>query len=359
MNLVKLSATLSLLAVAISGCSVPGTIAQTGRLPEREAVVSNLPEPVVRFPKDEAPHSNLMEWWYYTGHLDAADQPAEYGFEMVVFQVLRAQLPPIYISHFAVSDITKGEIHFDQKVRNFPATFPPAANGGFAIDVDGWKMSGLNGRDSLEANLAGYGMKLDLSSRKPPALHNETGLIDYGAPGFSYYYSRTRMDAAGTLTVAGVDRKVTGEAWMDHQWGDFISLLGGGWDWFSFQLDDGSEIMLYEIRDQKTGVVAGRYGTRIGKDGKSVDIPESDFTTDVLERWKSPTTGTTYPSGWNVKIPSQGLSLNVTPRLRDQELVVKDGTGLTYWEGAVGLSGTQNGAPIAGRGYVELTGYDF
>ena len=60
-----------------------------------------------------------------------------------------------------------------------------------------------------------------------------------------------------------------------------------------------------------------------------------------------------YPSRWRLAIPAAGLSLEITPRLADQELIV----GTRYWEGAVRVEGTAAGRPIAGRGYVELVGY--
>jgi predicted secreted hydrolase len=74
---------------------------------------------------------------------------------------------------------------------------------------------------------------------------------------------------------------------------------------------------------------------------------------DVLDRWRSPRSGARYPSRWRLRIPSEGLDLDVTPRLADQELDVS----FRYWEGAVAVEGTRRGTPVTGQGYVELTGY--
>ena len=73
---------------------------------------------------------------------------------------------------------------------------------------------------------------------------------------------------------------------------------------------------------------------------------------EVLDHWRSPT-GVRYPSHWRLRVPSQRLDLTITPYLADQELDV----GVRYWEGAVRIAGTAGSQPVAGKGYVELTGY--
>jgi predicted secreted hydrolase len=143
---------------------------------------------------------------------------------------------------------------------------------------------------------------------------------------------------------------------MDHQWGNFVSLAGAGWDWYSIQLDDNTEYMLYVIRDaQKRPVTI--FGTYVAPDGTGHQLVAAELRTQALGTWKSPHTGGVYPSGWHATIASQSLTLTLEPLVRDQELVTAHSTGVAYWEGDVAVNGTRAGKPVAGGGYVELTGY--
>ena len=349
------------LALLLAGCGFPGTIAAGGRLPAVPPTTQPTPLPSIRFPQDEAPHRDLTEWWYYTGHLteqDAGGQTHRYGFEYVIFQSLRGDFPPVYAAHFAISDITAGAFHYDQRLLEEPqATIPNGTStDGFHLALGDWTMQGLNGHDHLHAAMQDYQITLDLQGTKPPALHGDHGLITLGLAGFSYYYSRTRMDVTGVVNDHGAQMQVSGLAWMDHQWGNFLTSVGGGWDWYSLQLADDTEMMLYFVRDQ-AGKVLATYATHVAADGTETTLAAGDFQSQALGSWTSPVTRVTYPSGWQVTVHSLQLSLTLTPELLDQELVTTSTTGVAYWEGAVDLQGQQAGQPIGGEGYVELTGY--
>src|SRR5712692_2634227 len=109
---------LLVLMVILSSCGFPGVVSTSAQLPAVNLSTTATPLPPVRFPQDEAAHRDLTEWWYYTGHLNATvpgGQVQHYGFELVFFQALRGDLPPVYAAHFAISDITRGELHFDQR----------------------------------------------------------------------------------------------------------------------------------------------------------------------------------------------------------------------------------------------------
>ena len=206
--------------------------------------------------------------------------------------------------------------------------------------------------------MTNYAIQLNLLGLKPPTLHNGNGLITYGIGGFSYYYSRTRMSLSGTLLDHNQSLHVTGEAWMDHQWGNFLALGGGGWDWFSVQLSNFTEMMIYRIRDASGNAIS----TYVGYIGPHADdhlLPASTLHITVLGHWTSPVTHITYPSGWRLDISNAQLhaSLTLTPELKDQELVAYASTGNSYWEGAVAIAGQSAGASVHGEGYVELTGY--
>jgi len=306
--------------------------------------------PPVTLPKDEAPHQDLTEWWYYTGHL-AAEDGRRWGFELVVFQVLRGPLAPVYLSHFAVTDRQRGVFRYDERGSQ-GAQAQPAE--GFALDVGGWAMQGRLGRDHLSASMGEYGVDLALSTDRPPVLH-DGGLVTFGPAGDSYYYSRTRMDIMGTIDDHGERIPVRGLAWCDRQWGNFL-VLGGGWDWFSLQLEDGSDLMLNLIRDN-AGTTQLAYGTYVDSSGEFRHLRGDQFEVTPTGQWTSPRTGATYPMGWRAQVREPVLDLTIRPVLESQEVDARRSTSMVYWEGANDVVGTRDGRPIRGQGYVELTGY--
>lgn len=341
------------------------------------------PQPV-ELPRDDGPHDRLTEWWYYTGHLDDAEG-GTWGFEYVVFRAERGGFPVAWASHLALTDETGGRFHYAERaevgpqvdVRALaPATGPAPA---FAFAIRGadpadpttftrepWLMAGAGGFDRLGATappgevrgdpVDGFGLALELAPRKPAAQHDDDGWVDFGPAGGSYYYSRTSMAASGVLEVGGRTLPVTGTAWFDHQWGDFIAVGAGGWDWFAINLDDGREITLSLVR-AADGSYPLVYGSLVARDGSVRRLGERDFTLTVTGSWTSPTTGATYPAGWTVALPAEDLALVLTPTVPHQELDTRATTGVIYWEGSQHVTGTSRGAPISGRGYVELTGY--
>jgi predicted secreted hydrolase len=352
-----------LLLLFLSACGFPGLVSTSAQLPLVSQKQATPSLPPISFPRDEGVHNDLTEWWYYTGHLEAIDTAGkqhQYGFELVVFRVSRSDLPPIYPAHFAISDITREQFHYDQKriTKVDEDLTNSAAIKGINIQVDNWSIQGLNGHDHLVAAMKDYAINLNLTASKPPVLHNGNGLITYGLAGFSYYYSRTHMDIAGTILDHDQSLHVTGLAWMDHQWGNFLTLGGSGWDWYSIQLNNNTEMMVYFIRDP-SGTVISTYASYIDPAGRNYVLPSNALHAIALDTWTSPTTSITYPSGWYLEVNSSQLqaALTMTSLLKDQELVVKSSTGNIYWEGAVSIQGQVDGNPIDGQGYVELTGY--
>lgn len=309
--------------------------------------------PVV-FPDDEAPHQNTTEWWYYTGHLFDSDGN-RYGFEFVFFQVRQPNLPAYYASHFAITDNAAGAFNYDQK-SGFNATVD--AQTGFHFLLDDWEMSGANGTDQLRASLDDYTIDLTLTDAGDPVLHNKgTGYMDIAAAGGSYYYSRPQMEVSGSLRVDERTLEVGGTAWMDHQWGDFVLIDGGGWDWFAVQLDDGTALMVFELRGAEAAGDIPDFGTLVQADGTVVHLTEDDYAIEATDEWTSEASGATYPVGWTISIPGQKLDLRVDASMPVQELDTTDTTGTIYWEGEVVVEGTRGDDPVAGLGYVELTGY--
>ncbi|GCE11851.1 lipocalin family protein [Tengunoibacter tsumagoiensis] len=352
------------LTLGLSSCSFPGIVSTSEQLPEVKATTTPAQLPPIHFPQDEGGHGNLTEWWYYTGHLDAVDatgKTAHYGFEFVIFQALRGDLPPYYASHFAISDLNRNEFHYDQRrIAALSKALPDGRSvNGIDEQVGDWQIHGLNGQDQLKATMQDYAINLTLTGQKPVVQHNGNGLITYGTGGFSYYYSRSRMAIAGTLQDHQQTLQITGGiAWMDHQWGDFLATGIGGWDWYSLQLTNNVELMLYFIHDA-TGKVISTYAEYIDPASQGIVLPEEALHSTALDHWTSPKTGITYPSGWRLELNDSHVkgSLLIQPLLKDQELVALASTGNVYWEGAVDIQGQLNAQAVSGQGYIELTGY--
>lgn len=335
-----------------------GSLASGGRVGAGEATPGVEPPPgaidapiPVTFPNDDAPHDALIEWWYYTGHLFSASGE-RYGFEQVVFKG-RPNGIPGFASHAAITDSAADQFVYDQRVAGPDAL---QLGPGFNIVMGDWVMRGGGGNDRLKMDVPGYAMAVELTATKPPTLHDGDGFIDYGNGQGSYYYSRTRMDVTGTLVVDGAAVAVTGEAWMDHQWGDFETYDDGGWDWFSVQLGDDTDLMLYVIRgpDGRPLILDGSF---VSADGELTVLDGPDFAVEATSTWRSDETDTTYPASWTIEVPVLDIDLTLTPSVAAQELDTTATTGVIYWEGEVIVTGTRGRQQVDGLGYVELTGY--
>jgi predicted secreted hydrolase len=149
---------------------------------------------------------------------------------------------------------------------------------------------------------------------------------------------------------------VEGIAWFDHQWGDFIAVGGGGWDWFAINLDDGTDLSFSLVR-AGDGTYPLVYGTAIEPGGRVRHLERSEFSVTSTATWQSPRTGATYPAGWRVEIPGDQLSIDLRPTVADQELDTRATTGVVYWEGSQVVTARRAGRDVGGQAYVELTGY--
>jgi predicted secreted hydrolase len=124
-------------------------------------------------------------------------------------------------------------------------------------------------------------------------------------------------------------------------------------DWFSHRLDDGTELMVFQIRQTDGGVDPFSSGTMIGSDGDMIHLNRSQFEIQVSDTWRSPHSGATYPAAWTTIISQIDLILDIEPYLVDQEV----NFSYAYWEGAVNVNGSLGEQAVTGSGYVELTGY--
>jgi predicted secreted hydrolase len=371
-------AALFLIGPLVIGCDASGRLisnppAQHPTIPPASATPARPtdPQPVI-FPNDEAAHDRLTEWWYYTGHLrtDANSGPVRnYGFEFVIFRAERGDFPVSWASHLALTDESGNSFAYEQRSEIGPQV-DVSGDDGFDLRIHGstdigvidataqpWEMAGLDGSDGLDAAASNFGISLLLDdTRAAPVLHNSVGWIDFADAGSSYYYSRPRMTASGTLTVNGQASEVSGEAWFDHQWGDFIAVGGGGWDWFAVNLDDGTDLTISRVR-AADGSYPLIYGTLVGVDGTATHLTRDQLSLASASTWTSPASGAEYPLEWTIEIPSADLQIDLTPTVLDQELDTRQTTGVIYWEGSQNVRATHAGQQLSGKSYVELTGY--
>ena len=321
------------------------------------------------FPRDHGAHPDFRsEWWYFTGNLqDPRGRP--FGFQFTIFRFALSGHAPVrssswatrqvWMAHLAVTDVADRRfLRAERFARGGKMALAGATAAPFSAWVGPWSMRSEEGGFlpiELSAEAEDFGLRLRLAPGTGPVLQGEDGYSQKG-PGVgnaSHYYSYTRLPASGEILLGDEVVPVEGDAWLDREWG--TSALGPdvhGWDWFSLQLTDGTELMFYQLRrgdgtadplsaGSVTGPVPGR-------------LDHSDVDLSPQRYWRSPDTGVRYPVAWQLAVPSEGLRLTVEALLDPQEMDLS----VNYWEGAVRVVGTRAGVPVEGRGYLEMTGYE-
>lgn len=322
------------------------------------------------FPDDFGAHEEFRtEWWYYTGNLQTPEGQ-HFGFELTIFRV--GLLPPTaalpddsewydhsaYFAHFAVSDILSERFYaFERYARPGPGLAGAQADP-YHIWIEDWSISqSTAGMYRLQAAQEEIALDLTLTDELGVVLHGMNGYSRKGeqTSNASYYYSQPRLRADGVLQINGVQFPVSGLVWKDHEFS--TSALDEnqiGWDWFSFQFDEGSALMLFQLRERNGRTSAFSSGTFIAAEGTLRSLQKSDFEIEVLDEWRSPHTEGVYPASWEIRLDEPDCVLDVRPWMADQEIHFPT---VTYWEGAVQFQGSCDGARVSGNGYVELTGY--
>lgn len=329
------------------------------------------------FPADHGAHDAYRtEWWYYTGNL-AAEDGRRFGFQLTFFRSAlqpvdkRANWPrpaspwrsdQIYMAHAAVTDLAGGR-HWQAE----RAARPVLSMAGVeqtedltTVRLHTWRAVIATEAHRLHADAGKFALELDLKTLKPLVRHGDDGYSRKGqAPHqASCYYSYTRLEATGGLTLNGRRYQVRGLAWMDHEFST-APLQPGivGWDWFSLHLSDGSDLMVFLLRQVDGSLNPASAGTFVPAAGKSRHLVFHEVHIAPLAYWTSPHSGARYPVEWRLRIPRLALDLRLAADLKDQEMHTEHTTGVVYWEGSVGLKGSRGDKRLDGAGYVEMTGY--
>ncbi len=320
-----------------------------------------------QFPRDHGAHPEFQtEWWYYTGVL-ATTEERRFGFQFTIFRRALAPLAAregsefrandIYMAHFTLSDIAGGQFYHDVRYARGGAGLAGATiEPRYRVWLEDWHVSAEDAaatKTRISAASSDFAINLGLEQVKPPALQGDKGLSPKSAEigNASYYYSLSRLIASGSVTVGGQRFAVAGNTWMDHEFS--TSALGDdadGWDWFGLIFDDGSELMVGQIRLIDGGIEPAFGGLLVYPDGGARALSADDISIEATASWRSPHSGGEYPAGWEIEVGgADGFRIDVSPLLADQEL---HSAGIVYWEGAVQVSGDKGG-----YGYAELTGY--
>ena len=320
------------------------------------------------FPRDYFDHPDYQtEWWYTTGNLKAANG-RRFGFELTFFRegVARDthpdspwQIEDVYLAHLALSDLDGARFYYTERLNRAGPGLAGASEAEGRVWNGNWQVRFQGRREELQAVASDYALQLDLEPLKPPVIHGNSGVSQKsaGAGHASHYFSLTRIRTRGTVKLNGRAFAVQGLSWMDHEF--FTQQLTAdqvGWDWFSLQLQNGTELMLFELRLKNGGIDPHSAGTYVDAQGRGHFLALSDFELTPGKRWKSPATGGRYPVAWSIGVPSLGLALQLTTPLDSQELASKNPASPSYWEGAIRVQGQEKGAAIRGAGYLEMTG---
>lgn len=322
------------------------------------------------FPADHGPHPDFRnEWWYLTGNLETATG-RRFGYQATFFRIALAPPDPLteprrsawatrqaWMAHVALSDPTNERHQARERFARGAAGLAGARAEPFRVWLEDWQLmadpTDTEQTWQLEIETADFGLNLVLEPLKPIILQGDAGLSQKSAePGnASFYYSIPRLETRGTVQSGGEGFSVTGLSWLDREWS--TSALGedqAGWDWFALQLDDGHDLMFYQLRRSDGRPDPHSAGTLIAPDGGPHRLRATDVTLEPRRWWRSPD-GIRFPVAWQLQI-TDGPTYHIEAAFDDQRME----TTVDYWEGMVDVFDAETGE-ARGRGYLELAGY--
>jgi predicted secreted hydrolase len=358
-----------LLALVMFTLAIP--ILAKAETADSSAFKQVLPGYQYQFPRDFFSHDDFrIEWWYYTGHLED-DSDHQFGYQLTFFRVAlegtdkienasKWKIDQIYFAHLAVSDLHEQKFYHFERINRQGVMNAGAKSDQLLVWNEDWVLVDGEQGHHMKAFEKGTGLDLKLTPVKPLVFHGTNGVSKKGSEegNASHYFSYTRMKTEGRVFINGKSYQVHGLSWMDHEFSsNQLNSELAGWDWFSFQLNEGSEVMLYQLRKKDGSIDAFSSGSLIDSKNKSKHLQLKDFTVTVKDYWSSKKTSIRYPAAWLVTLPEENTRLTVTPDMKDQELSGLRSISGSYWEGSVTVKGTHQGQPVEGKGFVELVGY--
>ncbi len=315
------------------------------------------------FPRDYGSHSAFRsEWWYVTG-IGQDDAGRDYGLQVTFFRnrpgvaedEASAFAPrQLLFAHAAVGDPRSGRLLQDQRAARAGFGLAEAGTETADLIIDDWSLR--RAENAYIARIAGREFALDLrfAPTQPLWLQGENGYSRKGPhpSQASYYTTEPQLALTGQIVLAGRRITVKGRAWLDHEWASTpLAAEAVGWNWTGINLDDGSALMVYTLRD-KSGGTFWSGGALRSATGAVQAFAAADIVWTPLRRWRSPRTQVDYPVA--MSLLAGGRHYELHPLFDDQELDARASTGTLYWEGAVRAF---IGEREVGRGFLELTGY--
>lgn len=345
------------LLIFLNGCSgqqEPSTL--FGGLSDNTASATKVePGELLRFPDDHANHPEFaIEWWYITANL-FDEQGKQYPLQWTLFRFLSGnQATPWannqqYMAHAKLA--TDSGRWFEERFARGGVGNAGINAAPFDAFMDDWRWHSATNElfpSTLSFTLnEDVEVNLHLSSSAEYVLHGDNGysikLRD--AEQASYYYSQPFITISGTLSIQDKNIEVSGNAWFDHEWSSqYLDNNTKGWDWFSIHLENGSKLMLFNMRHKLQENFWT--GTLIDKSGQQTLVKEQDVNAEIIKY--SDVEGRSLPLDWRIDIPAHDLRLTITPFKKQQW---NKGV-FAYYEGAISIDG-----PLKGHGFIELTGY--
>jgi predicted secreted hydrolase len=243
----------------------------------------------------------------------------------------------------------------DQRIARSGFGVASASEQDMAIKLRDWSLKADGARYSADLPATDFGLKLQFEETQSVLLQGHQGLSRKGPDDnqASYYYSQPQLAVRGSLHIKNQNFDVTGKAWLDHEWSDeLLHPSAVGWDWVGMNLDDGSALTAFRLRD-KDGAALWSGGSLRSATGQLRTFSHGEVSFTPVRRWKSPLTQITDPVQWTLNTPAGQHTVSAV--IDSQELDSRSSTGSIYWEGLSELRDAQG--QRVGTGYLEMTGY--
>ncbi|MDP2820070.1 MAG: lipocalin-like domain-containing protein [Polaromonas sp.] len=322
-----------------------------------------LPAKPLQFPRDFGAHPDFRtEWWYITGFASAGTRT--FGFQLTFFrsrvdgtQAMTSKFAAkqLIFAHAAITDVRGNKLWHDQRIAREGFDIASASMQAMALKLRDWTLQSQGTTHTARLPAADFALNLQFTDTQPVLLQGQQGLSRKGPDDkqASYYYSRPQLATRGSLQLKGQTFEVSGKAWLDHEWSqELLHPSAVGWDWIGMNLDDGSALTAFRLRDKDGNALWDGGSFRPAK-GDVSPFSRGEVIFKPQRRWKSPLSQASYPVEWTVRTPAGIYTVRAV--IDNQELDSRQSTGAIYWEGLSELIDS-NGKRV-GRGYLEMTGY--